>query len=236
MKFLKEIANRQQNKLLSVRVLFKQTIRILDDLKKKVGELKIDDKKLFEKNKNNDLDKLFKSIVDELSDFSLLVKESDFKIENFIKKISSSVKSNQSLQANFVSTPTSVSKNYFPNKSNEGSDINNVVKDLRNKNEELVSEMMELKEKFVEAKIKNIDLKNKLKGKADKDDVNLNNKLSKLRLNSKTELRMSKKNTLLEKEIYHENDKNFDDNSSYSKPILNDNNNNIIKTYFEKVK
>ncbi len=206
----------------------------MDEIKKKVGELKYDDKKLFEKNKNHDLDKLFKSIVDELSDFSLLVKESDSKIENFMKKHSSSVKFNQSLQANYVSTPTSVTKNYFPNKSNECSDVNIVVKDLRHKNEELVSEMMELKEKFVEAKIKNIDLRNKLKGKADKDD--LNTKLSKLRLNSKTELRMSKKNTLVEKEIFHENEKNFDDNSSYNKPIVNDNNNNIIKTYLEKVK
>lgn len=184
-KLIKEISQRQQNKLVS-------TLRIFDEIKKRVNKIKIDEKRLFEKSKIDEMDNLFKLVKDELVDFSLIIKEADFKLDIFLKKIFKNFKQVSTSPFNMISTPNSLSKNINFNKSKEEVQFNDIVHDLRNKNDELVSEMMDLKEKFVEAKIKNIDLKNRLKVKSENDENLHINKDVKEKSKSKNEIRNSR--------------------------------------------
>jgi hypothetical protein len=177
-------------------------MRLFEEIKHRVEEISIEDKRLFERQKENDLDKLFKMVKEELVDFSFMVKESENKIEGLFKK-SRSVQSGTHNQFNFIGTPTNQSNNVFVNRSKDGYDYKDVVNDLRRKNDELVNEMMELKEKFMDSRIKNIDLKNKLKVNIalDKKELHSTYKSTGEKMFSKTEFRKSRPTNFVDQEV-----------------------------------
>ena len=84
-------------------------MRISEEIKKGFEEMKTQEKKLFEKKNETYLEKLFKILKDELVDFSLMIKESESKLENLILK-TKPIKINSS-NSNILSTPTNQSNN-----------------------------------------------------------------------------------------------------------------------------
>lgn len=204
-------------------------MRLFEEIRQRVEEMRFEDKKLFEKQKESDLEKLFKMVKEELIDFSFLIKESEGKIETLFKR-SKSVKNSNPNQFSF-GTPTNMAnmvKLNLMNKSKEDYDHKDTVKELKKKNDELLNEMMELKEKFMDSRIKNIDLKNKLRttftGNS-KDPL----KSSVEKLFSKTEFKR-RTNKFADPE---ENEKREENNATkQSNTISSD---TIIKNYLEKV-
>ena len=144
-------------------------MRIFEEIKKNVDEIKIEDKKLFDKRQDTYLDKLFLMVRDEFVDFSLMIKESKNKLENlFMKNNPIKIKNNN----NFITTtPPNRFNNKCVNKTknivDECDNIGIVYYDLRRKFDELLTENLELKENNLETNIKNIGLKNKIQIKTE---------------------------------------------------------------------
>ena len=116
-------------------------MRILDEIKIIFDEIRTEDKKLFEKKKEIYLDKLLKMVKDELVDFSLMIKESESKLEILIKKNKPININNNNI--NLIGTPTSQSNNFHLRKTRVfGEEFENfeIMSDLRRKNDELLSD------------------------------------------------------------------------------------------------
>ena len=211
-------------------------MRISEEIKKGFEEMKTQEKKLFEKKNETYLEKLFKILKDELVDFSLMIKESESKLENLILK-TKPIKINSS-NSNILSTPTNQSNNLFMRKTKplgQDCDYIEIIDSLKKKNDELLSEMMDIKEKYMDTKIKNIDMKNKLKNnEKSKNEITLH-KCNTKKIIPNTEIKKSKPKFECHKDnLVYSPEKSR--NLNYSLQIITESNSkSLLKTYLEKV-
>ena len=124
-------------------------MKIIEDIKKKIEEMKTEENKykVYDKNIDGNVDKLIKSLKNELSDISRNVKISEEKMENFFKTYNKN---------------TVVNSRVDDNKSKiDDQNLNFQVKDLKKKNDNLISELSVLKDNFNDVRKQNYELKDK---------------------------------------------------------------------------
>ena len=130
-------------------------MKIIEDIKKKIEEMKNEENKykVYDKNIDGNVDKLIKSLKNELSDISRNIKTSEEKMENFFKTYNKTTVINPRLEKTCSNEDKSKS---------EDQNFNLVLRDLKIKNNDLISELNVLKENFNDVRMQNTELKDKI--------------------------------------------------------------------------
>jgi chromosome segregation ATPase len=162
------------------------SMKIIDDIKKRIEEMKSEENKykVYDKNLDGNVDKLIKNLKNELFDISKNIKTSEEKMENFFKTCSKTPIRNDKVEQISVKT------------KHDEQGFNHVLSDLKNKNDELLSELNVLRENFNDVKKQNSELKDKIvtNEKTSKHSFNLTNQGSEMKF-SKPSINLDNLNT-----------------------------------------